>query len=36
MDDLQRVSEELVALLQIPASLLREKEHEIWRFLVDR
>lgn len=36
IDDLQRVSDELVALLQIPVSLLREKEHEIWRFLVDR
>ena len=35
-DHLQNVSEELVALLQIPVSLLREKEHEIWRFLVDR
>jgi hypothetical protein len=30
------VSEELVELLQIPASLLREKEREIWPFLVDR
>ncbi len=36
IDDLQRVSEEPVARLQIPASLLREKEREIWPFLVDR
>ena len=36
IDHLQHLGEELVALLQIPASLLREKEREIWPFLSDR
>jgi DNA-binding GntR family transcriptional regulator len=35
-DHLQNVSEELVEKLQIPASLLREKEREIRPFVVDR
>ena len=35
-DHLQLVSEDLVELLQIPASLLREKEREICPFLADR
>jgi DNA-binding GntR family transcriptional regulator len=35
-DHLQHVGEELAEMLQIPASLLREKELELWPFLVDR
>lgn len=35
-DHLQHVGEELEEKLQIPAGLLREKERELWPFLVDR
>jgi hypothetical protein len=30
------VGEELVEMLQIPVSVLREKERELWPFLADR